>query len=389
MTNSKSGSADLQKDYIEEIFEQYKDKSRNFEKAFAALLVFVSIFTFFILLPYVTTEIKKAEVTSQIQKITEDNSTINEAERGVNILQEEINKGPTILRNFIQSFSPAVRDRPFEYNTSYIQCTEQVDIGSAVKCVVTDQIKNYSRIIEDNTITPLNTLHNTSLVNNTTLKTNLNNLIGSFNDTLNEFPGFWQTFSGKVDFYDNFTRLTILLDPSTDPNELISVSNESLKEIWDRFEGFFINQKNILNNSWLRQNDTFTRLIGEEEEIVRRINQIQYPFGSLPIGLQAVAAFPLILAISFFIILYFLYSAIGIRKEIYHHYRQQSAQFMLNDDEISRVAPLWIDPITSLKGQIVRFFILLIPFVIFLASSLLVHYVWLISDQDPINGSRE
>src|SRR5919109_2633273 len=104
MTNSKkenNDSAEVQKDYIEKIFEQYKDRSKNFEKMFAALIVFASIFMFFILLPYISIEIKKTEVTLQIQKITKDNSTISEAESGINMLKQEINKGPIILRNFL------------------------------------------------------------------------------------------------------------------------------------------------------------------------------------------------------------------------------------------------------------------------------------------------
>ena len=136
-------------------------------------------------------------------------------------------------------------------------------------------------------------------------------------------------------------------------------------------------RKQLLQNRTLLQN--------EKNEIADRLNQIQFPFTTLPIKLDdAIMVFPISLAVGFLVCINLLCNAIHLRKNFHSAYlKKNPMQMKLKDkEEIALITPLWIDPLNSKLNQMIRFTILLTPFAIFILVWYLIIYYLIASESD-------
>lgn len=111
---------------------------------------------------------------------------------------------------------------------------------------------------------------------------------------------------------------------------------------------------------------------------VRRLNKIETPIGSLPIGLDdVILAFPFIVALLLYYTIELLNDAIILRKALHIRYQERDNQPKEGVKKyLSMTSPLWLDPVDSPAQSSVKLFSIVIPILVFLMS------LWLILDQD-------
>lgn len=113
----------------------------------------------------------------------------------------------------------------------------------------------------------------------------------------------------------------------------------------------------------------------------QRLEDIEFPFGKIPIGLnQSISLFPLGLGTGFLICASLLGDAIRLRKDY------GSKGNSLSDERMRLIAPLWIDPKSSKLSQTLKFMILLVPLVVFVVSVYLISNSWSIMGNEELEG---
>ncbi len=119
-------------------------------------------------------------------------------------------------------------------------------------------------------------------------------------------------------------------------------------------------------------------------EEIQKIEEVEFPFGKIPIGInELVAIFPLTLAIGFAIYSYLIGDTIRSRKVIHNYYDETNKKLdeLKLNRKVSSIAPLWIDPVNYNKYISLNFLIIFIPFVIFIFSLYLIFDSWTKTDQ--------
>jgi hypothetical protein len=120
-----------------------------------------------------------------------------------------------------------------------------------------------------------------------------------------------------------------------------------------------------------------TKIDSVAQKIADRLEQPNSPLGTLPVGFnELVLVFPIALAGGFFVCISSFLDAMNIRRELQHFYRH-SADYSTDDQQISSTSPLWLDPLKPEQNKIIRFTVLVIPFLIFVTSCLLIVYSWI------------
>jgi hypothetical protein len=127
---------------------------------------------------------------------------------------------------------------------------------------------------------------------------------------------------------------------------------------------------------------TLTERINQTEtldiQVKNRVSQVSTPIGQLPITIQeAISIFPLSLGIGALISTSLLLECLKLRDKIRNFFNKQG----LSDKDIASIASPWIDKIESKKNRKIKFLILIIPFVIFIISSILIVYEWIVLDK--------
>jgi len=88
-------------------------------------------------------------------------------------------------------------------------------------------------------------------------------------------------------------------------------------------------------------------------------------------------AYPISLASGFLLSKVFLSESIRLRRYIHRIYqKKQKREDIVKNQRIYLIAPLWLDPANPDQNKIMQFLILLLPFVIFLLSIVMISYSW-------------
>ena len=130
--------------------------------------------------------------------------------------------------------------------------------------------------------------------------------------------------------------------------------------------------------------------IADRGRIEARLNQTQFPFGPLPVNLdESIPAFPVALGIGFILSASYLVNSIHLRKELHSQYQKKYKEGNKENIEhrISLIASLWVDPAKSRTSRTVKFFIFIIPFLIFLLSCYLAFYYIVFREENQILSS--
>jgi hypothetical protein len=155
--------------------------------------------------------------------------------------------------------------------------------------------------------------------------------------------------------------------------------NQTIEGAQGKFENQIKMQGDELNRLKSKEIELLqerVQVVSNKNKVEARLNQTQFPFGKLPVSLdESVAAFPIALGIGFLVYVSLLYNVIRLRRELHIWYkRKDQGTNALDEQKISLLAPLWVDPIDTKIHQSLKFVILLIPFIIFIVSCYLTSY---------------
>jgi len=369
------------------VYELYQNKSNSFQKTFRLLFGFALLFLFIILIPFVTIRIineraalRQEKLKTEINKKQEVLDTYKTVQQAIEQLHHDLNQGPQRLRQFI--FSPQRNDfqmqmvpqENFAVQQPIPTPPQQRDfipdansMNERVRLEVQRQFEEYNIILQRFVLEPLKSLDNDKLVviDIKNIGVGLDSLKNDFAAELAQNPRFWETYSGKGGFY--------------------STLDDKVQRFWnihgsqiDEQSRLLQKQTNELQNIQNKLNDQLNNMKEQEQQIGARLEQIEFPFGKLPVGLtESIAVFPIILALGFLVIASQLRETIQLRKNFHQLYqRKDPTKTVLDDQQIALIAPLWIDPESTSKQKLVRFTILSIPFLIFIISCILIFYNW-------------
>jgi predicted nucleic acid-binding Zn-ribbon protein len=391
-SNEKDDLDKVREEHLKQIFQLYQDKSKGFQKSFNILCFLALAFLFIILIPYISIKAMRAEIYIRLQDLSAEiarleprSKLINSAIGGYNEVHKKLQNGPQDLRRFILSL-----EQQAQSTVSSVQSPIQHSIQQTIRqtgpcellagkerlnCLVTQEVESLfaelQKSISQNFLGPLETLDakTAASINLGALETGLNALQVTFKNKLASAPNFWETFSGKGEFF-------LELDGEVDRFWL-----ESGSVIEKQYKKLQEDLTNLQKDKMAFEQQQ-TKLQAEETQIAERLSKIEFPLGKLPIGLiEAVAVFPLLIAIGFAISVSGLVETLRLRKAFQIFYQQKDpGRTILTDVQIALITPLFIDPTSPFQNRIVRFSVLSIPLVVFLVAAALILYSWTIPD---------
>jgi hypothetical protein len=286
-----------------------------------------------------------------------------EAQAGIDDLHKQINESPKLLRQFLQQLNETQNNAMF-VQQPLSQTNEPFDVR--VRNEVIKHFEIYRNIFHSKIIAPLKQINKDDEIIGK-IEKGLDTLQTVFHSRLDSNPNFFYSFQGKGDFYSDL--------------------DDDVKNFWDRFSPALAAQQsklstelNLMNKSCDSLKQTLTDLKTDEAQITARMEQIEFPLGKIPIGLnESIAVFPLLISIGFLVSLSLFSDTIRLRRNLHNLYNQKDPGTLIyTDEEISLIAPLWIDPLQPKKTQIKKLIGFSVPFFIFVISILIIIYTWLL-----------
>ena len=126
-----------------------------------------------------------------------------------------------------------------------------------------------------------------------------------------------------------------------------------------------------------------------KQQIEKRIDQIEFPFGRLPIGINdSIYLFPIGIAVGFILIVSIISDKFKLRQELFQFYDMKvHNKLYFNNFNFSKILPIWIDYLDkSMFIKLIKFLVLLLPFIIFLISWHMIDKIWIIDNTNNIDN---
>jgi hypothetical protein len=387
-SNEQNDPDKVREEHLKQIFQLYQDKTKGFQKSFNILCFLALAFLFIILIPYISIKAKRAEIYVRLQDLSAEiaqleprSKLINSAIGGYNEVHKKLQNGPQDLRQFIISLEQQAQstESPIQQSTQQtirrLGPCESLAGKERLNCLVTKEVERLfaelQKSISQNFLGPLETLDAkmAASINLDALEAGLDALQVTFKNKLASAPNFWETFSGKGEFF---------LELNGEVDRFWLESGSVIEKQYKKLEEDLTN----LQKDKMAFEQQQTKLQAEETQIAERLSKIEFPLGKLPIGLiESVAVFPLLIAIGFAISVSGLVETLRLRKAFQILYQQKDpGRTILTDEQISLITPLWIDPLSPVQNRIVRFAVLSIPFVVFFVAAAVILYSWTIPD---------
>jgi hypothetical protein len=184
--------------------------------------------------------------------------------------------------------------------------------------------------------------------------------------------------------------------------EVNVIFDEMFLDSWNEYEQIIGNQNNRLKDllSKIQSNlgkkgedllldlaDEKKRLQKTSDELLSQIDQIDIrfkkpvsPFQNILLT-EIIPLYPMSLALGFLVSMSILRDVYQLRGALYQLYKKRySESDMLVDEHIVVNAPLWIDPLKPTQNHIARFFVLVIPFLFFSITLIMLIYIWFFID---------
>ena len=143
-----------------------------------------------------------------------------------------------------------------------------------------------------------------------------------------------------------------------------------------------IYEKNNLTSQLNLLNDT-------KQQIEKRIDQIEFPFGKLPIGINdSIYLFPIGIAVGFILIVSIMSDQFKLRQDLFQFYekKDRNKRYYTNFN-FSKIFPIWIDQLnSSIFIKSMKFLLLLLPFIVFLISWYMIDNIWTIDNTNNIDN---
>lgn len=345
-------------EYNNKVFQQYQDKYKDFKTSFIILLGFAVIFFFIILLPHFSLSLDNNSLSERITKLKHDISMLDIAKNENKEFGSNVSKFKDGLKQFVTN--------PKNF----------IDVGTVQQ---SDDLKNRKICIDNST----EKMAECKIINYILGSLNLTAIINPINNISYESSKSINASSLVADLKSldeslkNISFNNLELIKTTEGKDVLN--DTFSKEIVKKLNPNVIEE---MKGSLMNSSSTLTEQSNKAKEldkiVTERISQINTPIGQLPITLnEAISIFPLSLGIGSLISTSFLLECLKLRDKIRNYYNKQG----LSDKDIASIASPWIDKIESKKNRMVKFLILIIPFVIFIISSILIVYEWIVLDK--------
>jgi hypothetical protein len=413
MTRDKSNEKDFHKlleEQIRRIGLSYSTKLKLFKVIFSLLIVLGSFFFFTTLLPYIYIHIEKENISKQqndtLYEINQLNSKIKQVKNGIYILGESNNifkalhdqiiRGPEDLRAFAvnlwlpNSSQTGLQDtveKGFQ-NCSMTPAVTYEWLDCNVRTKISSQLDGYKQLLYHNITVPVLMVGEELLESKDkiALKEELDDIQQSLLDKLDNQKK-------EMEIYPQIFTLT--MSGSAEANVIF---NEMFLDSWNEYEQIIGDQNNRLQDLLLKiqsnlgkkggdllsdLEDEKKRLQKTSDELLSQIDQIEMrfkqpfsPFQNILL-IEIIPLFPMSLALGFLVSISILRDVYQLRGALYQLYKKRySESDMLVDQHIVVNAPLWIDPLKPTQNHIARFFLLVIPFLFFLITLIMLIYMW-------------
>ncbi|MBA4379251.1 MAG: hypothetical protein C0393_00915 [Anaerolinea sp.] len=387
MSDEKQNDLDaVREEHLKQVYELYQDKAKYFRKIFSGLCIFALAYLFIILIPYISIKVRSDEIPGQVQRLSEQiaqSGTRIEAYESAIIGYQEVRtkleNSPNDLRDFILGLdrSPQGSVPSFQQQSQSTQggaCDSFVD-AERTTCLVNQEVERIFMECRDSLqqtiIVQLRSLDEEAAasIDIAELESGLDELQTVFEAKLDVKPDFWLTFTGKETF---FAELRAEVDRFW--QEKGSAIETQYAKLEKELAALEENRTNLETE--------YTQLKADEDRISKRFQEIEFPFGSLPIGLaESVAVFPILIAIGFGVVVSVLLETIRLRRVFQTLYQQKdSDKIILTDEQISLIAPLWIDPADPRQNRVVQLGVLSLPLLVFVVAGVLVSFIWTTSE---------
>ena len=101
--------------------------------------------------------------------------------------------------------------------------------------------------------------------------------------------------------------------------------------------------------------------------------------------IEMISLYPMSLALGFLVSISILRDIYKLRRALHQLYKKRYPKSdVLAKEYIVINAPLWIDPLIPTQNRLARFFILIIPFLFFLVTLVMLLYIWFFT-HDTLN----
>jgi hypothetical protein len=188
-------------------------------------------------------------------------------------------------------------------------------------------------------------------------------------------------------------------------NEVNVILNDTFLQSWNEFEQIIEPHNNRLKiilsdiQSNLGKKDDIVsglqsekkRLQEMENELLNQRGQINARY-TVPVFLpqsffliEMISLYPMSLALGFLVSISILRDIYNLRRALHQLYKKRYPKNdVLAKEYIIINAPLWIDPLIPTQNRLARFFILIIPFLFFLVTLVMLLYIWFFT-HDTLN----
>jgi hypothetical protein len=189
---------------------------------------------------------------------------------------------------------------------------------------------------------------------------------------------FTLTMSGSAEANVIFNEM--FLDSWNEYDQIIGDQNNRLKDLLPKIQSNLGKKGgdllSDLEDEKKRLQKTSDELLSQIDQIDIRFQQPVSPFQNILL-IEIIPLFPMSLALGFLVSISILRDVYQLRGALYQLYKKRySESDMLIDQHIVVNAPLWIDPLKPTQNHIARFFVLVIPFLFFLITLIMLIYMW-------------
>lgn len=408
--NDEKHFYELLEEQIRRIFLSYSSKLKLFKVIFSLLIVLWSFFFFTTLLPFIYIHIEKETISKQqndtLYEINQVNNKIKQVKNGIYILGESNNifkalhdqiiRGPEDLRVFAvnlwlpNSSQTGLQDTVDKgFRNCNMMPTETYEwLDCNVRTKISSQLDGYKQFLYHNITVPVLMVGEELLESKDkiALKDELENIQQSLLDKLDNqkkemkiYPQiFTLTMSGNAEVNVIFNEM--FLDSWNEYEQIIGNQNNRLKDVLPKIQSNLGKKGGDLLSDL---EDEKKRLQKTSDELLRQIDQIDVQFKQ-PVSpfqnillIEIIPLYPMSLALGFLVSISILRDVYQLRRVLYQLYKKRySESDILVDEHIVINAPLWIDPLKPTQNHIARFFVLVIPFLFFSITLIMLIYMW-------------
>ena len=419
MTRNKNDENDffkLLEEQLRMLCHLYKTKIKQFKLVFSLFIAFSSFFFFIILLPYISVHMEKERISEQqsetLHKINQLNNKINQVNSGISlvrqsndiykVLHNQIVHGPEDLRAFAvnlwapNSSQTGQQDTP---HTGFQSCStiaaetyEWLDCNVRTKVVTL--LDGYKQLLYQNITVPVLLVGKELLENGerVALKEELHfiqkSLIEKLENQKREMKKYPQIFTLTM---SGNTEVNVILNDTflqswNEYEQIIEPHNNRLKDLLSHIQFNLDKKEDIVSGL----QSEIKRLQEMENELLNQREQINMGF-TAPVSplrfflIEMIPLYPVSLALGFLVSISILRDIYQLRRAFQQLYKKRYPESdVVAKEYIVINAPLWIDPLIPTQNHLARSFILIIPFLFFSITLIMLLYIWFFT-HDTLN----